>query len=174
MYRTERFESYISIENLMNTYFDFRTTRSRCIQCPGYKRTWSCPEFDFDPEDFLRGFSRFHLITESVLNEGVCSAEDAQVRLFREKVRFEKVFLEIENDIPGSCALAAQECVQCAKCARLSGLPCVHPEIMRYGPEALGLLAVRMVKDLFGITVLWSDGTSIPEYYLLIAGVMER
>lgn len=75
---------------------------------------------------------------------------------------------------PGSKALAAQECTLCKKCARLSGHPCVHPDKMRYALESLGMLAVKMVKDCFGFDILWSDGTSIPEYYLLVGGILEK
>ena len=79
---------------------------------------------------------------------------------------------ELEKAAPGSYALAAQECVACKKCARLSNLPCVHPEIMRYGLESIGILAVKLVEDKFGLPVQWADGTFVPDYYLLIGGVI--
>lgn len=66
--------------------------------------------------------------------------------------------LALEKERPGSCALAAQECAHCTKCARLAGKPCLHPEQMRYALESLGMLAVNLVKDQFGFDVLWSDG----------------
>ncbi|MGN0733419.1 MAG: DUF2284 domain-containing protein [Emergencia sp.] len=174
MYKIEHFEAYLSVDKLMDEYFDFSCTYSKCRQCPGFGQTWSCPDFDFNPEVFWRQFSRFHLIVDKVSNSGTKTVEEAKQRLFFEKTRFDSQLLEIERTIPGSYALAAQECVQCAKCARLSGLPCIHPEVMRYGPESIGLLAVKMAEDVFGITAQWSDGESIPEYYLLIAGVIEK
>lgn len=172
-YTVQRFEAYLPVDELMEKYFDFGYTHGKCQQCSGYSKTWACPCFDFDPADFWRQFSRLHFIVDRVSNENTRTAEEAQNRLFDEKSRFDAEMREIEKSLPGSYALAAQECVACKKCARLSGLPCVHPEIMRYGLESIGMLAVKMVEDTFGFPALWSDGTSIPDYYLLVAGVIE-
>ena len=174
MYKVDHFETYLSIAELMDKYFDFSCTYSKCRQCPGFGQTWSCPDLDFDPEDFWKQFSRFHLIVDRVSNSETQTAEEAQQRLFAEKRRFDSQLRDIEKTLPGSYALAAQECVQCTRCARLSGLPCIHPEIMRYGPEAIGLLALKMAENELGLKAQWSDGQSIPEYYLLIAGVIEK
>ena len=94
--------------------------------------------------------------------------------LFAEKERYDKEMRNMEALYPGSYGMAAQECQACKKCARLSDHPCVHPEIMRYALEALGCFPVQMVKDKLGFDILWSDGTSIPEYYLLVAGVLMK
>ena len=40
--------------------------------------------------------------------------------------------------------------------------------------ESLGMLAVKMVPDCFGFDILWSDGKSIPQYYLLVGGLLTR
>ena len=82
--------------------------------------------------------------------------------------------LDLESDFPGSISLAAQECNLCKKCARLQNRPCVHPDSMRYALESLGMLAVNMVRDCFGFDALWSDGTSVPEYYLLVGGLLTK
>ena len=172
-YTVERSEAMVPVDELLSEYFDFPETLSKCRECPGYGLTWSCPELDFDPEDFLRGFRRFHLIVDKVYNQGTSSPEEAQQRLFIEKRRYDKEMRDIEAGIPGSYALAAQECVECGTCARQFGKPCVHPDIMRFGLEAIVCFPVKLVKDKCGFDILWSDGTSIPEYYLLVAGVLE-
>lgn len=173
-HRIERFEAHIPISELLEQYFDFQLTHSKCSQCSGYQKTWSCPDFDFEPSEFLNGFSRLHLIVDKISNEGDQTVEEAQSRLFKEKRRFDAEMRNIEKNLPESYALAAQECVACKKCARLSGLPCVHPEIMRYGLEAIGVLAVKMVEDIFSLPAQWSDGISIPDYYLLVGGIIEK
>ena len=43
---------------------------------------------------------------------------------------------------------------------------------MRYGLESIGILAVKLVEDKFGFSAKWSDGVSIPDYYLLVGGVI--
>lgn len=172
MYKIERFETYIPIAELMGMYFDFQLTHAKCRQCPGYRKTWSCPDFDFDPIDFWKCFSKLRLIVDRVSNAALSSAEEAQNRLFSEKKRFDKEMRELEKKSPGSYGLAAQECTACTRCARLSVLPCVHPEIMRYGLESIGILAIKLIEDKFGFSAQWSDGVSVPDYYLLIGGVI--
>ncbi|MGC2873321.1 DUF2284 domain-containing protein [Ihubacter sp. mB4P-1] len=171
-HKIERFETTIPVSELLEQYFDFTLTHSKCSQCPGYQKTWSCPDFDFDPADFWSQFSQFHLIVDRVSCASAPTAEDAQNWLFVEKTRFDAEMRQLEQQSPGSYGLAAQECVACKKCARLSGHPCVHPEIMRYGLESIGILAVKLVEDKFGFSAQWSDGVSVPDYYLLIGGVI--
>ena len=171
-YKVERHEAYIAIDELMRDYFDFGITHSKCQECSGYKKTWACPNFDFEPEAFLRSFSGLNLIVDRVYNSGAETACIAQERLFSEKKRFDREMRELEKENPGSYGMAAQECVACKKCVRLSGHPCIHPDIMRYGPEAIGIIAAKLVPDKFGFPLLWSDGVSIPEYYVLCAGIL--
>lgn len=169
---TERFETVISVHELLENYFDFQLTHSKCRQCSGYKKTLSCPDFDFEPIVFWQSFSKLHLIVDRVSCASAKNPEEAQHRLSTEKARFDAEMRELEKANPKSYGLAAQECVACKICARLKGQPCVHPEIMRYGLESIGILAVKLAEDKFGFPVQWSDGTSVPDYYLLIGGVI--
>ena len=174
MYTLERFETYISIDELLENYFDFGITHEKCSQCDLYQGTWACPTFDFDPAEWVRQFSRLHFIVDRVPCTDTETVEEAQDRLFTEKTPFDAEMRALEAELPGSYGLAAQECVACKTCLRQKGLPCIHPDIMRYGPESIGILAVKMIKEKFGFDVQWSDGTSIPEYYVLAAGVFEK
>ncbi len=174
MYYKERFETYLDVDEMLDKYYNYDETYRKCSQCPGFGETWACPDFNFDPKDYWLQFSRFHFIVDRISNEGASTVAEAQDRLFSEKKIHDEEMLAMEEVCPGSKALAAQECTLCKKCARLSGHPCVHPDKMRYALESLGMLAVKMVKDCFGFDILWSDGTSIPEYYLLVGGILEK
>jgi predicted metal-binding protein len=114
------------------------------------------------------------MIVDRIDNSGAANVDEAQDRLFSEKDRYDAEMLELEKATPGSYGMAAQECVQCKKCARLSGHPCVHPDKMRYSLESIGAFPVKLVHDKFGFDILWSDGESIPEYYLLVAGLLKK
>ena len=173
-YTVTRFEKDISIMELLEKYFDYEFTHEKCRECPGYQGTWSCPPFDFDPKDFLEQYSNFHLVVDKIDNSGASSVEEAQEWLFAEKERYDREVREMEIGHPGYYGMAAQECQACKKCARLSGHPCVHPDIMRYGLEALGCFPVQIVHDKLGFDIIWSDGNSIPEYYLLVAGILMK
>lgn len=174
MYHKERFETYLDINEMIEKYYHYDVTYEKCSKCTGFAATWACPDFDFEPKEYWRQFSRLHFIVDRISNKNARTVEEAQKWLFAEKNVHDEEMLSLEAALPGSKALAAQECTQCKKCARLSGRPCVHPDKMRYALESLGMLAVDMVKDCFGFEILWSDGTSIPEYYLLVGGVLEK
>lgn len=173
-YNKERFETYVDTMEMLEKYFDPEVTLNKCRECSGFAKTWSCPDFDFDVKDFWKDFTRFHFIVDRVSSEGVSNVSEAQQRLFDEKRLYDEEMLTLEKKVPGGVALAAQECIKCKKCARLIGKPCIHPDVMRYALESTGMLAVNLVRDKFGFEVLWSDGESIPEYYLLVGGVLEK
>ena len=104
--------------------------------------------------------------------KGVKSPREAEERLYSEKPAFNREMLQLEQAAPGSKALYAQECDECNICARLTGEPCRFPEIMRYSIESLGGCGVELVSDMFGFDVLWSDGKTIPDYYILLGGLL--
>ena len=52
MYKKERFEAYLPMEEMIKKYYDFDTTFGKCSQCSGFEGTWSCPGFDFDPLEY--------------------------------------------------------------------------------------------------------------------------
>ena len=173
-YKVTRYEQDMPIDELLEKYFDYGSTHEKCKACPGYAETWSCPPFDFDPKEFFRQFSTYRIIVDKIDNSQAESVDQAQEWLFKEKERYDREMRELEAVYPGSYGMAAQECQACKKCARLSGHPCIHPDVMRYGLEALGAFPVKLVHDKLGFDILWSDGTSIPEYYLLVAGVLMK
>lgn len=108
-YQKQRFEARIATEELIEKYFDPAVTLAKCRACRGFASTWSCPDFDFDPLDFWKGFSRFHLIVDRISNEGAASVAAAKDRLLAEKSLYDAEMLALEKERPGSCALAAQE-----------------------------------------------------------------
>ncbi len=169
-----RYEVYIPQDELLRDYYSFDVTFRKCSECDSFGKTWACPPFDFGPKEFLGRFSGLRMIVDRIDNSFAKDVGEAQDRLMTEKRRFDREMRDLEKENPGSYALAAQECTECSTCQRQLGRPCIHPEIVRYGPESLGLYAVKLVKDKLGFDILWSDGRSIPEYYLLVAGILVK
>ena len=101
-YTVTRFETDIPVDELISKYFDYSKTHELCKACSGYAGTWACPPFDFEPEDFLRQFSVFHLIVDRIDNSGAANVDEAQDRLFTEKDRYDAEMLELEKATPGS------------------------------------------------------------------------
>ena len=52
--------------------------------------------------------------------------------------------------------------------------PCAHPDIMTYSFEALGINVTDMVRDLFGIPLLWNRKNQLPEYTSVVAGLLSK
>lgn len=173
MYEKRRFTGEISIADFLNQYFDKERILQKCRECSGFAKTWSCPEFDFAPEDYWKQFSTYQVICDQISMEGVTSPREAEERLYSEKPAFNREMLELEHAVLGSRALYAEECDECKTCARLTGEPCRFPEIMRYSIESLGGCGVKLVSELFGFDVLWSDGKTIPDYYILLGGLLK-
>ncbi len=89
-YSVTRFETELSIDELLSKYFDFEKTHKLCSACSGYAQTWACPPFDFEPEDFFRQYSVFRLIVDRIDNAGAADVDEAQQRLFTEKDRYDQ------------------------------------------------------------------------------------
>ncbi len=174
MYKKERFTKELQIDKFVKMYFDPELTLQKCRTCTGYAKTWSCPDFDFNVRNYWRQFSAYRVIVDRVSMEGVASPKEAEERLAYEKPIFNRQMLALEKSTPGSVALYAQECEECQECARLIGKPCRLPETMRYSIESLGGCGIRLVEDLFEFGVCWSDGTTIPAYYILLGGLLKK
>ena len=172
MYKIERFTKDISISEFMKKYFEGEVVLQKCRECSGFAKTWSCPNFDFSTADYWQKYTTYRVICDRIRMEDIDSPEAAEQRLYTEKPRFNKEMLALEKETPDSEALYAEECDECKECARLICEPCRLPHIMRYSIESLGGCGVKMVKDLFDFDVVWSDGKSIPEYYILLGGLL--
>lgn len=170
--KIERFTKDISIEDFMDTYYDGPTILQKCRECPGFATTWSCPEFDFDTAQYWLRFKTYRVICDRIAMSGVTTPMEAEGRLYARKPVFNREMLALEKATPDCVALYAEECDECKTCARLMGKPCRFPEIMRYSIESLGGCGVKLVKDLFGFDPQWSDGETVPDYYILLGGIL--
>ena len=154
-YQKQRFEARIATEELIEKYFDPAVTLAKCRACRGFALHLVLPDFDFDPLDFWKGFSRFHLIVDRISNEGAASVAAGKGPSFGGKVPIrcgdagtgKRTAWKLCPSRAGMCPLyknapASQES------------PRLHLEQMRYALESLGMLAVNLVKDQFGFDVL--------------------
>ena len=170
--KKESFKIELTVDEFLSNYFDPELTDSRCRACSGYAQTWSCPGFDFSLRDYWKQFSTYTIYVERLYTGDAATAEEAEEKLHREKPVFNKKMLELEKSCGGK-AVYAQECEECSRCARLDGKPCRFPGIMRYSIESLGGNAAKLIEDKLGFELLWSQNGSIPEYYLLIGGILQ-
>ncbi|MCC8045557.1 MAG: DUF2284 domain-containing protein [Clostridiales bacterium] len=196
-FRTERYEADVSIEEYLETCVDVATFVEYCRACPNYNKTWSCPEFDFDPVSYWKKYDMLHLIGEKIylpesLTGGSYSAQEAS-RLTAKimgiyKNALAEELLLMEKNKPGSISLSGGYCTECSReqgsktadeqmidsgfCTRGRGLPCRHPERMRYSIEALGGNVGLTVTKYLHQQLLWMEEGKLPEYYMLVLGLL--
>ena len=144
-----------------------------CRACSNYGRSWACPPFGFDMDDYLAGYRTALIIATKITpsNPGLPFREAG--RLFRpERVRHESRLLDMERRYGGRAFAYAGTCLYCPEgcCTRPAEAPCRHPEWVRPSLEACGFDLCRTSEELFGIPLLWSCDGRIPEYLMLVSG----
>lgn len=171
----------ILAEDYLRDYVNVPKFRTFCQACRVYGTNWACPPFDFDPLDTWRGYRWLHLIafrlcfTKDQPRTGL--DHDQMITDVLEMFRFEKrrshrYLMRLRAAVPGSQALAAGECRLCPVCTRSYGLPCRLPDQMMHSIEALGGDVEATMRVIFDDPVAWSDGTSLPDHYTLVAGLL--
>ena len=53
---TQDFTASLPADRYIAVYRDARRFAACCRACPNYGRSWACPPFDFDMEDYLSGY----------------------------------------------------------------------------------------------------------------------
>lgn len=154
-----------------------------CRDCPNFDRRWSCPPYDFSAEALWKQYTDILLCekivyVDPVLREVPYSQEEineiSRELLAPTKNQMTENLLVLESKYPGSRALFAGTCDVCAICAKELNEPCFHPEKMRYSIEALGGNVSRAVQVYFDDTILWAKDGLLPEYYILLGGLLKH
>lgn len=152
-----------------------------CAACPNYGGTWSCPPFDFDPQTVWDRYDRILLRAVKVpvpaeLREKVLSPQEindeSHALLAPIKHDLLSSLLEQERATPGSLALSAGRCQECQVCTKASGQPCRQPERMRHSIESLGGDVGKTLSLYLGQELLWGREGHLPEYYILLGGLL--
>lgn len=146
---------------------------SYCRACPRYGRSWGCPPFDFDVEEYLSGYATALIVATKIVPavRGL-PLSDAQRLILPERRRLERKLLEMEKRYGGRSFAYAGTCLYCPEegCTRPEGLPCRHPQRVRPSLEACGFDIGRTTAELFGIELLWGRNGLLPEYLTLVCG----
>ena len=86
----------------------------------------------------------------------------------------EQEILKLEQEYPGSVSLSSGACLHCknAECTRLSGKPCRFQDKMRYSIESLGGNVGKTVTKYLKQELQWVEEGKLPEYFMLIYGLL--
>lgn len=180
LYTLEINETKIPVQHLISGFQNRDYFLRFCKECENYNARWSCPSLDFDVNEYLTRFQYAHLISTKIVFkketiEKVCTNEEVEnvtnetIREVR-KLLSEKL-LGLEKRYPSSVSIVSGGCNICKTCARILGKPCIHPEKMRYSLNTFGFDITKILKELFQIDLIWSNG-KLPEYYTLVSAFL--
>lgn len=182
MITTRRYEAEISVDKYFEEYVDIEQFAAKCRECPKYSQFWSCPEFDFDIEEYWKKYNDLFLLAMKIKPDdkyrGMHFEGEELDRILKETLNKGKELLSGELEVwekkmPGSVALSAGACILCdGKCARAEGQPCKHPDKMRYSLESLGANVGKTISQLMGLELQWVEEGRIPEYFILVSGLL--
>ncbi|HKK96243.1 MAG TPA: DUF2284 domain-containing protein [Anaerovoracaceae bacterium] len=170
-----KYTKTISLDRLIKNHFDFNRINGYCKECPNYGNLWSCPPFDFDVNVVFNGRSHIKI------NAWVFNTEelkDSEIEHLNSNTVYEMNYLVLEEEkkTPGSFAFYADSCDICGDgyCSRLSNMPCLHLNKMRYTLEAFGVDVLTLLEDLFDLKLVWADeGKKYPNQIVRVTGLIE-
>lgn len=180
MYRLEEYKNMTTIDNYLKDYVDVEGFLIFCKACECYGKVWSCPPYDFDPQEYWKKYKYIYIIgtkmtfvTNAADNE---MGKEEAVQYIKQEYHTVKEFLsekmrELEKKYPGGISLSAGNCNICSKCTKPTGKACRYPDELRYSIESLGGNVIKTAEELLGIELKWSDG-KLPEYLTLVNGFL--
>lgn len=180
---TQWFEQLVSVEEYRERCVDVEEFLPYCKACNHYGQVWSCPPYDFSPEDCWKKYRDFLIVGLKVcvpeeLLSGTYSPEEREKILEKilipEKERLDVVLLEREKEAPGSISLSGGSCRKCLPqgCTRPQNQPCRHPETMRYSIESLGGNVGLTVTKYLHQELQWMEEGKLPEYFIVVGGLL--
>lgn len=150
-------------------------TDSKCkFGCTNYKQKWSCPPYSPNYINFSSKYSNIIIIVLSMemwqfsyIKNDYLKIKAANTIM---KSRIDKVLRNyIDNNhyyiSTGSCRL-------CKPCKCKIGDSCMHPDLMSYSFESLGINVSIMLKDLLEFELLWYKKGELPKYTSVVAGLL--
>ena len=170
-YIAEDFSVEIDTDEYIARFRDGERFMPLCRQCPNYGKSWGCPPFDYDQEEYLRQWKHVRLWAVKItpLTPGLpLSASQAFVR--DERLRIERTQLEWERQQHGRSFAYVGKCLYCDRCTRPEGKPCRHPDLVRPSLEAFGFDIGKTLAELFGIELKWGAEGKMPPYLTLVSG----
>lgn len=185
-YIIDVYECELPVKNFVEKYVKPDVFIEFCKECSSYGKIWSCPPYNFDVKDYWLAHEMVRFIAYKIQYkkpEEVTSYE----YLAQAKGILQDYLKKLESEVPGSALLSAGSCTLCAPdtpgadfrvgcpddwCQRLLGKPCIRPNDIRYSVESLGGDVVATLKDLLDLEIKWSDGDKLPEYHILLGGLL--
>ena len=181
MITTRRFEAEISVDKYFENYVDVEGIAEKCEACDKHAQYWCCAPFDFDVADFWNKYNDLFLLAMRIKPDpkyrGKKFEGEELEAILTETLNKGKELLAGELYVwekkMNGVALSAGACTRCTDgCTRPDGPPCRYADEMRYNLESLGADVNKTITDVFGLQPLWVEDGVIPEYFILVSGLL--
>ena len=128
MYTIERSEKTIKVEEYIKDYVNVEEFLPRflqyCKECKNYESVWSCPSYDFNPEDYWRQYDELVVVARKILFGPNVDIPRSYEIMQEVKEDMSRELYEMEKECPGSISLSAGSCSMCKEgCTRTEGKP---------------------------------------------------
>ena len=176
MYTIEKHEAEISVKDYMEQYVNVAEFLECCKVCPNYDKVWSCPSYDFNPEDYWKKYNTLMAKGYKIIfDPETTSLDDSFAAMKEVKAQMSEELFELEEQIPGSVSLSAGNCSVCGEdnCSRPFGEPCRFPEKTRYSIESIGGNVGKTAHDLLGCDIEWMEEGKVPSHFVLVGGLLK-
>ena len=179
-YTLHIYENSCNMDEFVNSCINIDKFLKICNKCNiNFGKNWMCPPFNFDPIDIWQNYKNIKLTAwqlifdkSSIISKGTDPLLPAVVEFKKEKARLQKILLAEEKQQPGSLSLMAGSCELCKTCARISNVPCRHPDMARHSLESLGADVFKAVHKFLDIDIILSEHGILPDYLMLVGALL--
>ncbi len=142
-----------------------------CKSCRNYNAKYSCPPKSPSFDAVCKNEGIFVVMLKCSLAD-VKSTEYNKVRIANSvlKSRIENLMRHLEEKF-NTKFLGSGSCRLCKPCNLKKGLPCRHPDRMRYSLESVGVDCNHLSTFLFNTPLLWYKDSRAPVYACVLAGL---
>lgn len=173
LYRQEVLTAEVDIGDYLAACVDVPKFLAYCRECNNYNRRWACPPFDFDPAAVWRRYRSLYVEGRVFYPRPGVSTEQFMKAFYQAKDQTLADVLQLEAEREGSYALPAGSCYICpGDCAKAEGKPCRFPDKLRYSIEALGGDVAKTAEVYLHKPMLWIKNDEMPEYLMLVLGLL--
>ena len=175
MYTIERSEKTIKVNEYIENYVNVEEFLEYCKECKNYKAIWSCPSYNFNPEDYWKEYDEFLVVARKIIFGPDVDVPRSFEIMQEVKDDMSRELYKLEKEYPGSISLSAGSCSMCEEgCTRTEGQHCRYPELMRYSIESLGGNVGKTVSKLMGYELEWVEEGKLPSYFVLVGGLLKK
>ncbi len=172
----------ISANDYIRDYRDSERFIKYCRQCSRYGKTYSCPPFDFDTDEYISGYRDVYIIGTKVVFDEATRQASTTIEL-RDAISHNAMYMSLDSleeshnrllaKFPDTISFLVGKCRVCdsVPCARPQGLPCRHPDRVRHSIESVGFDVGKTTSQLLGIELKWSSDHQLPEYITLVTAL---